>query len=308
MVSNTDPSAHFPGAFEARQPAALPSESRAFQCSACLLVEQFDARYTRLFAPFIAWHLYGGFVMASDRTSRRKFMLSAGVAGASLLSPAAFAEVQGSPELSADEPKDDKPDRSPDAVLARLLEGNKRFVNGKTTRVGRKPADFAEDARGQAPGAIIVACADSRVSPELIFDQGVGDLFVVRVAGNVISGSGPVVKGSIEFAVAELGARLILVLGHSKCGAVKAAIEHIKAEDKLPGAIGELVKLIRPAVAAAKGKKGDQLENVTKANVLEGVKRLEGLEPILSKAAKAGKLKVVGGIYELSTGKVVMLS
>jgi carbonic anhydrase len=246
--------------------------------------------------------------MASDRTSRRKFMLSASMAGVSLFSAESAADEQGSQQLSADKPSDDKPDRSPDAVLARLLEGNKRFVDGKTARLGRKPADFAADAKGQAPGAIILACADSRVSPELIFDQGVGDLFVVRVAGNVVSGAGPVVKGSIEYAVAELGARLILVLGHSKCGAVKAAIEHIKAEDKLPGAIGELVKLIRPAVAAAKGKKGDLLENVTKANVMEGVKRLEGLNPILSKEAKAGKLKVVGGTYQLSTGKVILLS
>jgi carbonic anhydrase len=205
-------------------------------------------------------------------------------------------------------PAEDKPDRSPDAVLARLLEGNKRFVSGKTARLGRKPEDFAADAKGQAPLAIIVACADSRVAPELIFDQGVGDLFVVRVAGNVVSGAGPIVKGSIEFAVAELGARLIMVLGHSKCGAVKAAMQHIEAEDKLPGSIGELVKLIRPAVIAAKGKKSDVLENVTRANVLAGVKRLESLDPIVAKVAKSGELKVVGGTYQLSTGKVEVFS
>jgi carbonic anhydrase len=237
---------------------------------------------------------------APDGTSRRRFMVSAGV---TLLSTAATADMQASPVLA-----EDKSDRSPDAVLARLLEGNKRFVSGKTTRLGRKPEDFVADAKGQAPLAIIVACADSRVGPELIFDQGVGDLFVVRVAGNVVSGAGPIVKGSIEFAVAELGARLIMVLGHSKCGAVKAAMEHIEAEDKLPGSIGELVKLIRPAVIAAKGKKGDVLENVTRANVLEGVKRLESLDPIVAKAAKSGELKVVGGTYQLSTGKVEVFS
>ena len=98
-------------------------------------------------------------------------------------------------------------ERDPDSVLARLLEGNKRFVSGKLAHPGRRPEDFAPLAEGQAPLAIIVGCADSRVSPEVVFDQGVGDLFVVRVAGNVVSGAGPFVKGSVEFAVAELGAR-----------------------------------------------------------------------------------------------------
>ena len=156
--------------------------------------------------------------------------------------------------------------------------------------------------------AIIVACADSRVSPELIFDQGVGDLFVVRVAGNVVGGAGAIVKGSIEFGVAELGARFIMVLGHSKCGAIKAAIEHIEAEDQLPGSIGDLVKLIRPAVIESKGKPGDKLENVTRANVMAGVKQLGSLDPILSKFAKSGELKLVGATYQLSTGKVELYS
>ena len=128
---------------------------------------------------------------------------------------------------------------------------------------GRKPEDFAALAEGQAPIAAIIGCADSRVGPEVIFDQGVGDLFVVRVAGNIVSGAGPSVKGSIEFAVAELGVRLIMVLGHSQCGAVKAAIQHIDANDALPGSIGDLISPIRPAVLAAKGRPGDKLEGVT---------------------------------------------
>lgn len=234
---------------------------------------------------------------AADRTSRRKFMLSAGVSGVALLS------TRG----AADQPAD-KLTSKPDAVLKELLEGNKRFVEGRLANPRRTPKDFAALAEGQKPVAVIVGCADSRVPPEVIFDQGVGDLFVVRVAGNIVSGAGPVVKGSIEFAVAELGVRLILVLGHSQCGAVKAAIEHIDAKDDLPGSIGELIKPIRPAVLAAKGRPGDQLNNVIKANVLEGVKRLQGLEPILSKVAKTGELKVVGGTYELRTGKVEMFS
>jgi len=141
----------------------------------------------------------------------------------------------------------------------------------------------------------------------VIFDLGVGDLFVVRVAGNIVEGAGPLVKGSIEFAVGVLGVRLLMVLGHTQCGAVKAAIEHIEGNDNLPGSIGELIDPIRPIVRSVKGKSGDKLVNVTNANVLAGVKRLETLDPILSKMVKAGDLKVVGGVYDLATGKVNMI-
>ena len=228
------------------------------------------------------------------RASRREFVRLTGIAGAMGLtsSRAGLAVSQGAAAPT------------PDQVLARLLEGNKRFVNGQLTHPGRKPEDFAALAEGQAPVAVIVGCADSRVAPELVFDQGVGDLFVVRVAGNIVSGAGPTVKGSIEFAVGELGARLIMVLGHTQCGAVKAAIEHIDSNDALPGSIGELIDPIRPAVAAMKGQSGDKLENVTKANVLMGVQRLKGLDPILSKLAKSGELKLVGATYDLRTGVV----
>jgi carbonic anhydrase len=237
-----------------------------------------------------------GLVMSrSHRTSRREFVgmtaLAAGAAGLALPSAGRAASQPAAA-------------RDPDSVLARLLEGNKRFVSGQLTHPGRKPEDFAALAEGQAPLAIIIGCADSRVGPELIFDQGVGDLFVVRIAGNIVDGAGPTVKGSVEFAVAELGARLIMVLAHSQCGAVKAAIEHIDANDALPGSIGDLIAPIRPAVMAAKGLPGDKLENVTKANVQMGVERLKGLDPILSKLAKTGELKVVGATYELRTGLV----
>jgi carbonic anhydrase len=203
---------------------------------------------------------------------------------------------------------DDKPgpNRDPDAVLARLLEGNARFVKGEADRVRQKPEDFARLAEGQAPLAVIVGCADSRAAPELIFDQGLGELFVVRVAGNIVSEAGASVKGSIEFAVAELGVGLIIVLGHSQCGAVKAAIKHIDANDSLPGSIDELVRTIKPAVTAAKGKPGDLLEHAIKANVERGVARLKSLDPILAAAVKKGQLKVVGATYELRTGKVTV--
>lgn len=198
---------------------------------------------------------------------------------------------------------------TPDEVLSRLLEGNKRFMAGQTSLLTRRrPEDFAALAEGQAPQAIILACADSRVPPELIFDQGVGDLFVVRVAGNVASGAGPIVKGSLEFAVAELGARLILVLGHTRCGAVEAATAHIEARDSLPGAIGPLVEIIRPAVARAEGRPGDKLTNVIRANVERCVETIKGLAPILSRFAGSGELKVVGAVYDLKTGEVGVLA
>jgi carbonic anhydrase len=194
--------------------------------------------------------------------------------------------------------------RDPNAVLARLVEGNQRFVKGELAHPGRKPEDFAPLAEGQAPLAVIVGCADSRVSPELIFDQGVGDLFVVRVAGNAVSGAGPFIKGSVEFAVAELGARLVVVLGHEACGAIKAAVAHIDANDTLPGAIRDLVEVIRPAAQAVRGKPGNKVDNAIKANVELGVERLKGLDPILSDLVKKGELKVVGAVYELGTGRV----
>jgi carbonic anhydrase len=198
--------------------------------------------------------------------------------------------------------------KGPDAVLAKLLEGNKRFIAGTPSLLSRRrPEDFASLAEGQAPSAIVVACADSRVAPELIFDQGVGDLFVVRVAGNVVTGAGPVVKGSLEFAVAELGARLIIVLGHSACGAVKAAVTHIDNKDALPGSIEGLVDVIRPAVGDAAGQPGDKVENVIKANVRKCVQTIKGLDPILAKFAGSGELKVVGGVYDLKSGRVELL-
>lgn len=235
---------------------------------------------------------------SSDRSSRREFVrlsgLAAGVAG---LGAGVVGHAMGQPAA-----------RDPESVLARLIEGNQRFMKGQLVHPGRKPEDFASLAEGQAPVAAIIGCADSRMAPELIFDQGVGDLFVVRVAGNIVSGGGPLVKGSIEFAVAVLGVRLIMVLGHSQCGAVKAAIEHIDSNDALPGSIGQLIDPIRPAVLAVKGRPGNKLNNVIRANVEKGVDRLKTLDPILSKLAKSGELKVVGGSYELRTGQVELFS
>jgi carbonic anhydrase len=237
--------------------------------------------------------------VVAPHPSRRDFIQAAGLAaGVAGLGVASSAAASGATTSAAD----------PNAVLANLLEGNKRFMAGTPSLLARRrPEDFAALAEGQAPPAIIVACADSRVAPELIFDQGVGDLFVIRVAGNVVTGAGPVVKGSLEFAVAELGARLILVLGHSACGAVKAAVAHIDKRDQLPGSIEGLVDVIRPAVTAAAGQPGDKVENVIKANVRKCIETIKGLDPILSKVAASGELKVAGGVYDLKSGRVEIL-
>ncbi len=188
-----------------------------------------------------------------------------------------------------------------------LLDGNARFVKGATTGPRRSPQDFRSLANAQYPEAVIVSCADSRVAPEILFDVGVGDIFVVRVAGNVVGGAGAVVKGSIEYAIAELNVPLIVVLGHSGCGAVKAAKQHIDAKDSLPGAINGLVELIKPAVTQSKSTPGDALENAIRKNVELGVERLKDLQPILAPRAKEGKLTIVGAVYDLSTGVVTPL-
>jgi carbonic anhydrase len=229
-------------------------------------------------------------------STRRQFLLSA---SASLVVPtltrlSAFAAPS-------------KPAPPADQVLKMMIDGNQRFATGKSTHPRRTPVDFKPLAAGQSPIACIVTCADSRVTPEILFDLGIGELFVVRVAGNYVDGAGPAVKGTVEYAVAELGVSLIMILGHSQCGAVKAAIQHINDKDALPGAINDLVNSIKPAVLESQKMPGDLLENAIRANVLRGVDRLDDLQPIIAPAVKANKIKIVGGVYDLASGKVQML-
>ncbi len=188
----------------------------------------------------------------------------------------------------------------PDEALNRLKQGNLRYVEGKTQRL-----DFAAErpilAGGQNPFAAILGCADSRVAPEYAFDVGRGDVFVCRVAGNFADVNS---IASFEYAVAVLGAPLILVLGHSKCGAVDAAVKAVKDGTAFPGHISSLVEAIRPAVKAAQSQPGDLLENAINENVLLNVATLRSTSPILSEAMQQGKLKIVGGVYSLETGSV----
>jgi carbonic anhydrase len=186
---------------------------------------------------------------------------------------------------------------SPDQALARLLEGNRRFVAEQMAHAHQNAARRRETAQGQHPFAVVLTCADSRVSPEVIFDQGLGDLFVVRNAGNL---SGDHVLGSIEYAVEHLHTGLIVVLGHSKCGAVSAAV----AGGEAPGHVKSIVTSLEPAVGLARKKPGDTLQNAIRINARLTGAALAGSEPILAHLAKSGKVRVVAALYDLETGRV----
>jgi carbonic anhydrase len=192
---------------------------------------------------------------------------------------------------------------SPDEALKRLLEGNARFVSGHLTHAG--PEQIAEargtGSKGQAPFAVIVGCSDSRVGPEIIFDQGIGDLFVVRTAGEVVDSAA---LGSIEYAVAHLGSALVVVLGHERCGAVAAAV----AGAKEPGHIAAVLAAIEPAVKQTKGQAGDPVENAVRAQALDVAKQLQEAKPILAERVQSGKIRIVAARYDLLSGKIDLLS
>ena len=187
-----------------------------------------------------------------------------------------------------------------DSVVAELSAGNAHHVAHRYQHPHQNANRQRELVSSQNPHAEILSCADSRVPPELIFDQGLGDLFIVRVAGNVVSDTE---LGSLEYGAEHLHVPLLVVLGHQHCGAVTAAVEGGEAE----GHIAALVNLLRPAVEKTRGMPGDHVENAVKANVEMVVKQLRASTPILAKLVSEGKLKVVGAVYSLDTGKVTWL-
>jgi len=187
---------------------------------------------------------------------------------------------------------------APVEALARLKAGNQRFIAGKLQHPHQNPKRRAELITGQRPFAIVLGCADSRTSPEVLFDQGLGDLFVVRVAGNILDNH---VLGSIEYAVEHLGAQLIVVLGHQHCGAVQAAKETLDSKAEAPAHINSLVTAIQPAVEATRGA---DVEATIKANVENVVQSLRSSEPVLKKEVEAGAITVLGAYYDLDTGAV----
>jgi carbonic anhydrase len=191
------------------------------------------------------------------------------------------------------------PTMSAEQALKLLLEGNQRFVAGKLEHPNQTPARRAEVAKGQHPFAAVLACSDSRTPPEIIFDRGLGDIFTVRVAGNVAD---QVVIESLDYSVKHLGVRVVMVLGHRRCGAVIAAVEGHEEE----GDVGPMLRELRPAVEASKGMPGDPVENAVRENVELVMKNLAGSGE-LAAMVKSGELKIVGGIYDLDTGTIEML-
>jgi carbonic anhydrase len=189
--------------------------------------------------------------------------------------------------------------QTPDEAIARLKEGNARFVNDQTSHPNRDDNRKIIQAQKQTPFASIMGCSDSRVPAEIVFDQGLGDLFIVRTAGQAPATAS---FGSLEFSVAVLGVKVIVVMGHEKCGAVAGAI----GTAPLPGHIEDLVNIIRPGIKEYIGKP-DKLEEAGKANVLAEVENLKKLDPILSAYVKEGKIKIIPAYYHLETGQVEFL-
>jgi carbonic anhydrase len=192
----------------------------------------------------------------------------------------------------------------PDEALKRLMEGNARYAANEP-----KEKDFshgrAERVAAQYPIAAVLSCSDSRVAPELAFDQGPGNIFAVRVAGNFVNDDG---LASLEYGVKILGVPLIIVLGHTNCGAVAATVKVVTERAELPGHLPELVKAIEPAVITAHARHPSDLVAVaTEENVKLNVGRLKKDHPIISEAYASKKIDIVGGIYDLATGKIGLL-
>lgn len=189
----------------------------------------------------------------------------------------------------------------PYVALRKLMGGNRRFVEGKSIRPRQDSATIEKLERGQQPFATIVACSDSRVPNELIFDQGLGDLFIIRTAGQVSAAAS---YGSMEFAATKLGTKLLVVLGHTECGAVDAAM---KRPENAPGHIVTLINEIKPAAAKAAKMPGNKLANAVRQNVIDQVMNLRDLEPILYPMYTKGEILIVGAVYDIQSGKVEFL-
>ena len=229
-----------------------------------------------------------------------KLGMVAGMAAAASLATAPAARAK------SDKKPVPKPENvmSPDAALERLMQGNARYIDGVSRR-----HDFKHErealAGGQNPFAAILSCADSRIAPEYCFDTARGDLFVCRIAGNFASDE---MIASLEYAVQVLNTPLIMVLGHEACGAVDATIKSVKDGTTLPGHLPSLITALKPAVDAVKNESGDMLANAIKRNVALNVDRLKTTAPILKSFADDKKIRVVGGVYALKTGRVELMS
>lgn len=190
---------------------------------------------------------------------------------------------------------------SSEEAIRLLMEGNQRFIRAREIHPNQSVERRTDVAKGQNPIAVIVSCSDSRVPPEIVFDQGLGDLFVIRSAGNLVDSIG---LGSIEYAIEHLGVELIIVLGHERCGAVSAAVQGGEA----PGHIAKIIKEIHPAVEIAKKQTGDLVDNSVISNINMVVKQLQESEPILKEFIHNKKLKIIGARYDLDDGIVKIIN
>jgi carbonic anhydrase len=247
---------------------------------------------------------------STDRVSRRSLLQSGlftagGLAAASALG--ACTSSSSSPSAAASTTTT-LPVTNGDQALQRLLAGNRRFVAGAPVNQGRDSVRRAAVAETQKPFAVILGCSDSRVPPEVLFDEGIGDLFLVRVAGN--TANEPALLGSIEYSAEVLGSSvLLMVLGHESCGAVNATVKHVLNGAAEPGHIEAFIDPIIPAVEAVKNQPPDQLVNAAvQQNIRLQVQQLSASTPLLAPLVSAGKLKVVGAEYHLESGQVLLVS
>ncbi|MEM7664651.1 MAG: carbonic anhydrase [Pseudomonadota bacterium] len=234
--------------------------------------------------------------------SRRSILGSAGALGATAVVGGGATAAYAEPGEAPPPPAPPASELNPQQALDLLIQGNNDFLGGRQTTVLTASERRLELAKGQNPFAAYVTCSDSRVPPELLFGRGLGELFIIRNAGNTVD---TVALGSIEYAVAVLQVPLVVVMGHESCGAVKAATDVVTDNATFPGAIGPMIEPIIPAVLQARGEEGDLLENSVRSNVRRVVKNLrEQSDPIMLKPQEEGKLRVVGAYYDLDQGKV----
>lgn len=228
--------------------------------------------------------------------SRRALVAAGGLVAVPALSPAFAAAAAGAASLPAD---------TPTAVLQRLLAGNRRFTAGRAEHPRQRPSDVRVLAQGQRPSAIVLGCADSRVSPEILFDQGVGDIFDNRVAGNIVD---PLLLGSIEFALEEFSPPVLMILGHERCGAITATIDAIEHDTHPPGHIPTIIEALRPIVTPVLDTSSeDKVDAAVIANVRAQIQTLRTASEIVRTRVEAGTLTVVGARYDLDTATVTMI-
>ncbi|WP_373489688.1 carbonic anhydrase [Parasphingorhabdus sp.] len=232
----------------------------------------------------------------------RRTMLGSGMVGLAAASGASL----GGAAYAADPVDPANPaasELSPDHALKMLKQGNRDFLAGRTPATDPDGRRRLEIARSQSPFAVLVSCSDSRVPPELLFGRGLGELFIIRNAGNTID---TVAMGSLEYAVAELKVPLVVIMGHERCGAVAAAVSVVEQGTIFPGSIGQMVEPIIPAVLQARRNKAeDLLDASVRTNVQRTVTRLrEHAEPMILERVQSGQLKIVGARYDLDDGSV----